>query len=549
MSAAIQGRFTAAGMRLRRAWLRRALQRGVWLRGGLLRRAAAVTAGRAFALGAALGALLLAAPAAAQQPNFQPLERGEFTEVEERLVVARGLEVGAEFGLRMRFNHYTDLATDQAGGQFSDDLRLNLDTIFNRDARVHLGLQVTPRNFADTDLRTNRQETGSISDGLAASLIVREAYLRYGFNPASGIVMGKQELSLGDRRGKIFDALVPGVTFDCKAGTWCMPFGFAVIGKDSSGSISHFALQYTAYDEEVNGARRRMQVELFRLRYFEHNIPLGSNLGPALYNPDDPTGMTAPSPSQLVDDSGQPVYYDVRSRDYYGLRVDWQGGAFFVNLDWSSYGGHRQYHLYNGGNLGEVAAATASFGARGHAVESEVGYRWETGRAGLRIMNATGDPSQQFACGSPPCEEQYTRALTGFNEITPGSYRGSRLWFNGSDNDVSMGAGLGHSINNTRLLGIFFDFADPDKRKWGYSGGLYQLSLNNPILDSAANPQRKIGLELDNMFTWYVHKQLKLQFEANMILAQGALRPDDFTTPQAKQDSIYQAIGRLVYKF
>jgi hypothetical protein len=61
--------------------------------------------------------------------------------------------------------------------------------------------------------------------------------------------------------------------------------------------------------------------------------------------------------------------------------------------------------------------------------------------------------------------------------------------------------------------------------------------------------QDAIGLEWDNMLTWYVHKALRLQVELNGILAGGALRANDFSRPNADQRSIYQVIGRIVYAF
>ena len=89
---------------------------------------------------------------------------------------------------------------------------------------------------------------------------------------------------------------------------------------------------------------------------------------------------------------------------------------------------------------------------------------------------------------------------------------------------VFLGDGLGHSINNTQLVGIFGDYADPEGGGLGYSGGLYQLTLNNPIEDTAGEPQERIGVEWDNLVTWYAHKALRLEFEANAIVDQGAFR-------------------------
>jgi hypothetical protein len=501
------------------------------------------------ALLATLALLLAGAPAWAQQPNFKPLEQGDYTEVEQRLLIARGLEVGAEYALRMGSTHHPDLPPERSGMDTEHDLRLKLDTVFHTDVRVHLTLELSQHDFSAARLRESDADAqGRLNDSLPTAISAREAYLRYNFNPRSGLIFGKQELSLGDRRGKTFNALVPGVTFDCMAGTWCMPFGYANIGARNADAVVHWALQYNAWDEQVAGRRDALQVEIFRLRYHEEDVPLGRNLGPARFNPDDPGGAilpTEPDPSQLLQVDTNTVYYDAKAQDYYGLRVTWLGGPLFVNFDATAFRGERRYHLFDEtAPLEQTGQSASPRGVKGSAVEAELGWRWAAGRAGLRLMSATGDKYLAYSNG-----QDYNRGLIGYYEITPGTYSGTRLWFNGTNSSVESGAGLGHSINNTRLAGLFLDVEDRETRKIGYSGGLYQLTLNNPIPDGDGVLQGTIGVELDNMITWYVHKALKFQLELNGILAGGALRLDDQGVPDPKQDNIYQVVGRVVYGF
>jgi hypothetical protein len=515
--------------------------------------------------------LLLPSVARAQQLNFQPLERGDYTDVEQKLIMLRGLEVGVDYALQFRNQRDPELPADLRGSDVNQDLRLNLDTVFHRDARVHLSLELANQRFTgNVGLRDSTTDTsGRLNDGFATALNVREAYLRYNFNPRSGLIMGKQELSLGDRRGMTFDALVPAFTFDCQVGTWCMPFGVALLGQHKGDGIVHWALQYNAYDTAppappspvsppagspppapvpATGLRDRLQVEIFRLRYNETNVPLGLNLGPGRFNPSDPTSVSAFDPSQLLDvgGAGEPVYYDAHSQDYFGFRVNWLGGPMFANFDVVVYRGNRGYHLYTQDSfLSQTGTFLANRPVKGTALQTELGYRWEQGRAGLRYMTATGDRYEVALDGQP----SYNRALSGYYEITPGSYSGTRLWFNGANTRVDLGGGLGHSVNNTRLLGAFFDWNDPDKRRVGYAAGIYDLTLNNPIPDSTGKLQNRIGVEVDNMLTWYFHQAIRLQFEANAILAGGAFRPDDFTPPDYRQHAFYQMVGRLVYSF
>ena len=105
------------------------------------------------------------------------------------------------------------------------------------------------------------------------------------------------------------------------------------------------------------------------------------------------------------------------------------------------------------------------------------------------------------------------RGRDGFYEVTPGSYRGTRLYFNGSDNSVEQGSGLGHSVNNIEMFGFFMDFRDPHGKELDYSLGIYKLELNRPVIDSNGNRQSNVGVEVDNMLSFYVHKAIKLQFE------------------------------------
>ena len=505
------------------------------------------------ALLATLALLLTVAPAWGQQPNFKPLEQGDYTEVEQRVMIARGLEVGAEYALRVLSTHYPDLPPELDGTNTKHDLRLTLNTVFHTDVQVHLTLELGETDFSATRMReADTSVQGRLNDSLPTSISAREAYLRYNFNPRSGLIFGKQELSLGDRLGKTFNALVPGITFDCQAGTWCMPFGYAIIGSHNADAIVHWALTYNAWDEQNAGQQDALKVEIFRLRYHEEDVPLGRNLGPARFNPDDPDNLNGTAdPSQLLETTGTPapVYYDASQQDYYGFRVTWLGGPFFANLDATAYRGQRKYHLCDFGTctpgfLELTGQDVTPRGVKGSAVETSLGWRFAAGRLGLRAMSATGDKYTAYSNG-----QDYNRDLIGYYEITPGTYGGTRLWFNGTNSSVESGAGLGHSVNNTRLVGLFLEIEDREQRKLGYSGGVYRLSYNNPILNTAGEEVADIGVEWDNVVSWYVHKALKFQFEANGILGGQAFRLDDQSLPGTNRDNIYQVIGRVVYAF
>ncbi|MBI3993853.1 MAG: hypothetical protein HY342_11300 [Candidatus Lambdaproteobacteria bacterium] len=489
---------------------------------------------------------------AAAQANFKPLERGDYQETDENLVMVRGLEVSGQYALRVMQNSSAELSGNEKQTQAHQDFRLHLRSVFHRDVSLNVVLEVAPGDLNQAGLRERSGDTrGALAQSPALTLNPREAYLRYLFNPNSPFLIGKHELSLGDRRGKTFDAIVGGATFDCRAGTWCMPLGFFKIGDAAADWVYHWALTYRGWDIAHDGGRDAFEVEIFRVIYTEHNVPLGANLGPATFDP--ATAQTSPVAGQVTDTLNQPIYYDAKEYNYFGLRVDWQQGAIFANLDITASQGRREYHLYrpaDGGIPGGPIYSSgegqrrASRNIAGTAVEVEAGYRWPALLAGVRLMSATGDAAVPEIDG-----KSYLRPLSGYHEITPGTYRGARLFFNGGDSNIGDGAGLGHSVNNTTLAGVFFQWTDREQGKFRYDGGLYLLSRNEAVLNELDKPQTEIGVELDNMLTWTFHKALRAEFELNLIAAGKAFSVNDVTRPAAEPENYVQGLGRLVYQF
>lgn len=494
--------------------------------------------------------LLAVGHSAWAQNNFRPLERGDFNEVEERLIIIRGLEVGADFALRVRSLDGDKLDDDQKGTNTHQDLRLKLKTLFHRDVEIHLNLELAPSDISETRLReAETDQRGRLQDSGTTAVNAREAYLRYGFNPRSAMIFGKHEISIGDRRGKVYNGISPGVTFDCKMGTWCFPFGLSMIGEASGDAVFHVGLQYTGWDETREEGRERLEVEVYRVVYNEGNVPLGKNLGPARYNPGDADGLLGNTDYSQLLDATLPVYYDADGIEYFGFRVTWENPLFFLNFDANSSQGNRKYHRYRhptqgiSGNLSDGSAQVQQ-AVKGVAVESEIGMKFTGIRLGLRFMNATGDEYVD-----PSGSDVFLRPLKGYHEITPGIYKGARLYFNGGDSDISDGGGLGHSINNTRLMGFFLEVDSKEKLDLSYALGIYSLTLNQSIPNARDDLVNSVGIEVDNLLIWHLHKAVEFQFEFNAILADGALRYDDYTTPPSTPDNFIQAIWRVVYSF
>ncbi len=555
----------------------------------LLRTALLMAQLSAVCLGLALLMLLALGPRPAQaQLNFRPVEAGDVVETEEKLTLVKGLEVSGAYALTLQENLDKALVGLDTGTRMDQDLRLKFNTTMNREVSVVLTVQPGTAQLGNANLRAAPpNQNGGVTDSNALALTAREAYLRYFFNPNSTINLGKFEISLGDKRGKVLDAVVPSISFNCRVGTWCMPFGALKLSAGSADWLYHWALQYRAWDDTSQPLRRALEVEIFRIIYTERNIPLAKNLGPGFYDPSNlPSSstncLTAPTAAgcrsvskDVLDDNGSPVFYDATSQNYFGLRANWEASAFFMTLDVTSNQGNRDYHLYNDPATGFRGTLLGPFSVvskdiSGLAWETEFGIRWlpeDRGRVGLRFMTASGDPTLNQVVISNGVATYtgaangatFLRGQSGYHEITPGTYRGTRLYFNGAnsalnqftgqDTAAGLGGGLGHSVNNTQVMGVFLDYSDPGQGRMGYSAGMYALELNNPILNDQGQLKSTVGVEWDNMITFWLTRQLRLELEGNLFLAQGAFSLNDYTPPPSDQELYIQVLARMVYRF
>ena len=508
--------------------------------------------------------LLVGVPLTAQaQMNFKPLDRGEYTEVEDRVLVVKGLEAGGDYAFMLQRLYDPELPGTSTRSRIFQDFRLNLDSAIDREVDMHITLEAVSGQLNDADPRLAPALDNRLDDGMSDMTVqAREAYLRYRFNPRSGLIMGKQEVSIGDRRGKTFDGIVPGATLDCQVKTWCFPFGVFKIGKDDNDFVYHFALTYNAWedpeDTPENTPKDTLKVEIFRTLYNETNTPLGTNLGPGYKDRNNPAvtpysinTAVGPQNAQVVDGNGVPMYFDSVNHNYFGLRIDFQNGGFFWNYDVTSDQGSRKYHLYIDPAT-DQPVGTPSYGTRvveknisGVAMETEIGFQGDEVRGGLRAMNATGD---KYIAG----EGGYLRNMVGYYEISPGTYKGTRYYFNGRDSDVGDGGGLGHSINNTRVVGLFVDWDSPGESRKAFHTGVFKLTRNHPVPigDPALGVQStEIGTEWDNMAVFYIHKALQLQLEGNIFYQGPAFSYTDYIVPDGHTQTNVQLIGRFVYHF
>ncbi len=510
-----------------------------------------------------LGAFLCWRPHIVQaQVNFQPVERGEYEEVEERLLILKGVEADAEFSAWLRTRNNNELRTqleEKKGSSLYQDLRFGLRTVVHPDVSINMILQLGDNALKSNDLRSNSNRVSQRQEEAPDSgVALREAWLQYDLNPRSPVYIGKQHLAIGGNRGAVFDAVIPAITFGCQAKSWCVPFGMAFLGNGSSDIINHISLRYTFWDEAAEGGRKRRLVnEFLQFSYSENNIPLGHNFGPNFFNASSPH-IAADNPNlvadNFTDDDGNtlevPIYYDVKDLDIFGFQLEWENPRLNLRLQVLSAQGDRVYHPYRqpkGGYEGQTLFSGEEenlFSYKGSFYETEFTVFFNQNELVLQAMNASGDEYQD-----PAANDAYARAMEGYYEIVPGSYRGSPLFFNGSGPSFYDGGGLGHSVNNVRMSSLGYRWLNPDKPGFLFSMTAHGLSYNNPILNALGSLVSDIGTEFNIKWQTPLRHQAFLVMELNHIAAEEAFRLRSQDAPVDAPDDFTQGIVRFVYGF
>ncbi len=494
------------------------------------------------------------APPALAQRNFKPLEQGDGVDVEEKIVLLRGVEARAEFAAWLEQMRSSDLKLElghASGSRSKQDTLLFFRTVRHQNISVNLEVQLGDTAFQPTEWR--RQEDPSSAARAPQSnpltLSVRQAHIAYRFNPRSRLRIGKQYVSFDEGRGKIFHGFFPAIQFDCFVKTWCFPIKVAYIGPSSADAAYQFALRYPAWDEGEGLERRRFQVELFRTRYTENNVPLAVGFGAGRSNPSDQDDLTQ-NPT-LVNDGAGTVFFDTNGVDIYGLRFWWDTSWLNLYLDTISSNGARVYHrrkLPTGDFVSSLngGAETNRQQVRGNASELEVSISVQKNlRFGLRVMRADGDPNRSNAG-----QGVYARSLEGYYEITPGGYTGSRLYFNGSGGEaLNKGLGLGHSITNTSMDSVLFYWKQAQNLGLSFDIAIHRLAYKHPVRNAQGAFTTDIGRELNVLMQKPLSEDLNLEWEFNYISAASGFSLTDHRPPVASPDDLSQAIMRLHYRF
>ena len=496
---------------------------------------------------------------ASAQSYFVPLERGDYTERKEHLILSPGVELSGDYRFRSSKLQSTLLPLSRAETNspeelsFDQDIRLRLRSIVHRIISIKLELATDQDPFFQADIRNHRSSRTTSADSQAVNIYARQSYLELNRNPNDKKKIGKQEVNIGDRKGKVFAGILSGYSQRCKAGTWCYEIGGMKLSSAGGDWLYYFSLDYPFWHEvdfqgEVIDSYR---IEIFRIKYTEHDVPLGQNNVPA--NRLSSSTLTSLESGGFISGSicnnslgeyalnsdCKPIYYNANEQEYFGLRMQWETSVWSVYVDVVSNQGNRDYFIYDDRhNLDKRKIS-------GGAAEIELNWKKPGEQFSLIGMMASGD--EQIP-DSNRSGVNYQRSLTGYFEIFPGTYRGTQFYFNGVSLDLNSGTGLGHSINNTQLGGFRYRYDIPETTAV-YRLGLYELKRVKPVLDLIGSKASMIGLELDNTITMIYAGHAKIDLDINVFQPGRAFSYDDQTVPTATKNMIYHFAGRLTYSF
>jgi len=494
------------------------------------------------------------------QSYFVPLERGDYKERKERLTFSPGVELSGDYRFRTSKLKSTALPLSRTATNspeefsFDQDIRLRLRSTVHRIISLNLELATNQEPIYQSDIRTSRSSRTTGSESQTANITARQAYLEFNRNPNEETKLGKQVINIGDRKGKVFAGILSGYAQRCKAGTWCYEIGGMKLSSADGDWLYFFSLDYPFWHEVDSQGEiiDSLRIEMFRIKYTEHDVPLGLNNIPAkrlsssnLSSLESGGGFTSGSgcntslAGYTLNSDCKPIYYNSNEQEYFGLRIQWETPVWSVYADLISNQGNRDYYQYDDRhNLDKRKIS-------GGAAEMELSWKKPGEQFTFIAMMARGD--EQIA-DSSRSGANYQRSLNGFYEISPGTYRGTQFYFNGGSPELNSGTGLGHSINNTQMGGFRYRYDIPETSAV-YRFGLYELKHLKPVLDAFGTKSSMIGVEWDNTFTMVYAGHAKIDVDFNAFKPARGFSYDDHTVPSGNIDMIFHFAGRLTYSF
>jgi len=493
------------------------------------------------------------------QANFVPLERGDVSEREEKLTFSPGLKLSGNYRFRTSKIHSESLPESRIDTNspeefsFDQDLRIHFRSIVHRVISLNLEIATNQDPVYQSDIRAKNTTRITGSESQPANLTARQSYLEFNRHPNEETKLGKHVINIGDRRGKVFSGILSGFSQRCKAGTWCYEIGAMKLSSADADWLYFFSLDYPFWHEIDNQGKiiDSLRLELFRIKYTEHDIPLGFNNVPArrisessldnleISGFQSGSSCNSSLSGYTLNSDCKPIYYNAHEQEYFGMRINWETPSWAVYADIISNQGNRNYFLYD--ERHNLEKRTIS----GGAAEIQLSWKRNDDQFTFITMMAQGDDQLD---DSNRNGNNYKRNLEGYYEIVPGAYRGTQFYFNGGNPELNSGTGLGHSINNTQLNGIRYRYYIPETTSV-YRFGLYQLKRLKPVIDVLGNKSTIIGNEWDNTFTIKIINHAKLDIDINAFDPSGAFSYDDHTASTGEKNLIIHFAGRLTYSF
>jgi len=493
------------------------------------------------------------------QSNFIPLERGDHVERKEHLVFSPGLEFSGNYRFRSSKVRSTSPMVSRSETNspeefsFDQDLRLHLRTIVHRTISLNLEIATNQEPYYQSDIRTSNTSRVSEADSQISNIYARQSFLEINRNPNEATKIGKHVINIGDRKGKVFYGILSGFSQRCKAGTWCYEIGGMKLSSADGDWLYFFSLDYPFWHESdsIGKVIDSFRIEIFRIKYTEHDVPLGINNVPAPRLKESSlsslesdgfnsgSGCNEILAKYTLNSSCKPIYYNVHEQEYFGLRMNWESANWSFYADIISNQGNRNYFQYNDRhNLDRMKIS-------GRAAELELSWKRSGEKYTLMGMFAQGDEQLSDDTNSGT---NYLRNLDGYFEISPGTYSGTKFYFNGGSPELNSGTGLGHSINNIQLGGIRYYYEIPETRMI-YRFGIYNLSHVKPVLNALGKKETNIGIEWDNTFSMLFAEHANIDFDFNLFRPGMAFSYNDHVLPTGSKDLILHFAGRLTYSF
>ena len=511
------------------------------------------------------------------QSNFVPVSVDDIEEKEEKLAFSPGLEVSLQYnayGFQMKGSHFERRYSEERHPletQFGHDPRLYIRSTVNRDVFFHLEIGIDEQNAQNQNLRNEPNP-----ESQNTTLLARQVFLEYQTNPHNSVKIGKQEIELGARKGKVFSGILTGATHSCRLGTWCYTLGALKMSNSIADWIYYGSLRYPFFETDLgNGKLHSFTLEVFRIDYNEKNIPLGISGAATTHNKknaekikefvksgvkvEDDEDNVQKNSRQVTDRNGNPIEYNAHRQKYFGFQILWQYGSFLFDLDATALQGKRAYHSDNTEkriipDFGEkheerlAADPTPEEGLNAFAIETEL--TWEvkswSSRFKFHALYASGD--EQLSDEENEGKNIF-RTSRAYHEIVPGTYQGTKFYFNGRSNAIRSGTGMGHSVSNIALIGLLYRYTLQDG--WfRYDTGLFHLIRNQPVLNVKKEKVKQIGSEWDHSFSFGIARNLRGEFDLNFFYTGNAFTTEDNEIPKdISAQLITQGVVRIVYEF